>query len=123
MKANLSTLRYIVAVDTYRNFVKAAEACGVTQPTLSIAIRNMEEELDVTIFNRNSHPVRPTPLGEKIITMARAALRSASQIEELVQSEKGEDGGYPRDAGFASESPDEGDGDADKHTHGKAPLG
>lgn len=93
MKANLSTLRYIVAVDTYRNFVKAAEACGVTQPTLSIAIRNMEEELDVTIFNRNSHPVRPTPLGEKIITMARAALRSASQIEELVQSEKGEDGG------------------------------
>lgn len=93
MKTNLTVLRYIVAVDTYRNFVKAAEACGVTQPTLSIAIRNMEEELDVTVFNRNSHPVRPTPLGEKIIAMARATLRSASQIEELVMAEKGEVGG------------------------------
>lgn len=90
---NLATLKYIAAVDTHRNFVKAAEACGVTQPTLSIAIRNMEEELDVVIFNRNSHPVSPTAIGEKIIAMARNTIHSASQIEELVRSERGDEGG------------------------------
>ena len=93
MKANLSTLKYIVAVDTYRNFVKAAEACGVTQPTLSIAIRNMEEDLDITIFNRNSYPVKPTALGEKIIAISRMALHNVSRIEELVRSERGDEGG------------------------------
>lgn len=93
MKTNLAALRYIVAVDTYRNFVKAAQACGVTQPSLSTAIRNMEEELDVVIFNRNSHPVRPTAIGERIISLARNTVHSASQIEELVRSERGEEGG------------------------------
>lgn len=93
MKVTLAALRYIVAVDVHRNFVKAAESCGVTQPTLSVAIRNMEEELDVTIFSRDSHPVRPTPVGEKIIAMARTTLKNAAQIEELVMSEKGEEGG------------------------------
>lgn len=90
---NLATFKYIAAVDTYRNFVKAAEACGVTQPTLSIAIRNMEEELDVVIFNRNSHPVKPTAIGEKIIAMVRNTLHSAAQIDELVRGERGEEGG------------------------------
>ena len=76
MKINLNTLKYVVAVDSHRNFVKAAEACGVSQPALSAAIKNMEEELDTVIFDRNSHPARPTPSGEKIISMARATLRS-----------------------------------------------
>lgn len=93
MKTNLNTLRYIVAVDTYRNFVKAAESCGVTQPTLSTAIRNMEMELDVTIFDRGAHPVRPTAIGERIITLARLTLQNASQIEEMVRSERGEESG------------------------------
>lgn len=93
MKTNLNTLRYIVAVDTYRNFVKAAESCGVTQPTLSTAIRNMELELDVTIFDRGAHPVRPTAIGERIISLARITLQNASQIEEMVRSERGEESG------------------------------
>ncbi len=93
MKTNLNTLKYVVAVDTYRNFVKAAQACGVTQPTLSTAIGNMEMELDVTIFDRNSHPVKPTAIGEKIIAMAKATLHDAAQIEEIVRSERGQEEG------------------------------
>ena len=56
----LQQLEYIVAVDEYRYFVKAAEMLGVTQSTLSLMIRKMEEELDVTLFNRDSHPVEVT---------------------------------------------------------------
>lgn len=93
MKINLNTLKYVVAVDSHRNFVKAAEACGVSQPALSAAIKNMEEELDTVIFDRNSHPARPTPSGEKIISMARATLRSASMIEEFILGERGGTGG------------------------------
>lgn len=93
MKANLTTFRYLVAVDDHRNFVRAAQSCGVTQPTLSTAIGNMEIELGVTIFDRNSHPVRPTTIGERIIAMARVTLQNAAQIEELVRSERGDDGG------------------------------
>ena len=88
-----TNLRYIVAVDTHRNFVRAAEACGVTQPTLSAGIRSIETALDVTIFDRGAHPVRPTSLGEKIIAQARVTLHNASQIEELVAVEKGDESG------------------------------
>lgn len=93
--ANLSmtALRYIVAVDTYRNFVRAAEACGVTQPTLSAGIRSLESALDVAVFDRGAHPVRPTALGEKIIAQARKTLYNASLIEELVAVEKGDESG------------------------------
>ncbi len=93
MSVNLTTLRYIVALDVHRNFVKAAEACSVTQPTLSTAIKNLENELDIIIFDRSSHPVAPTILGEKIIAMARRTLSSAEQIEEFVAGTKGEDAG------------------------------
>ena len=90
---SLTALRYIVAVDTHRNFVRAAEACGVTQPTLSAGIRSIETALDVTIFDRGAHPVQPTALGEKIIAQARVTLHNASQIEELVAVEKGDESG------------------------------
>ena len=90
---SITALRYIVAVDTHRNFVRAAEACGVTQPTLSVGIRSIETALDVTIFDRGAHPVRPTALGEKIIAQARVTLHNASQIEELVAVEKGDESG------------------------------
>ncbi len=93
MAINLTTLKYIVALDVHRNFVKAAEACSVTQPTLSTAIKNLENELDITIFDRSSHPVTPTVLGEKIIVMARRTLSSAEQIEEFVAGTRGEDAG------------------------------
>ncbi len=93
MRINLTTLKYIVALDSYRNFVRAAEACSVSQPTLSAAIRSMETELDVLIFDRSLRPVTPTLLGEKIIAMARRTLRDAEQIEEFIAATKGEERG------------------------------
>ena len=93
LNLSLTALRYIVAVDTHRNFVRAAEACGVTQPTLSAGIRSIETALDVSIFDRGAHPVRPTALGEKIIAQARVTLHNASMLQELVAAEKGDEGG------------------------------
>lgn len=85
----LQQLEYIVAVDKYRHFVRAAESCGVTQSTLSSLIQKLEAELDATIFDRTQHPVAPTPLGEEIIAQARVILYNASQMGELVASYKG----------------------------------
>ena len=85
----LQQLEYIVAVDKYRHFVRAAESCGVTQSTLSSLIQKLEVELDATIFDRTQHPVAPTPLGEEIIKQARVILYNASQMGELVASYKG----------------------------------
>ncbi len=84
----LQQLEYIIAVDTYRHFVKAAEACGVTQPTLSSMIRKFEEELDVVIFDRNSHPVKPTIAGEEVLRQARMVVYHAKQLQETSLSEK-----------------------------------
>ncbi len=89
----ISQLEYIVAVDRHRNFVKAAEACGVTQPTLSSMIQKLEFELDVVIFDRSSHPVKPTLLGEEIIKQAKVTLYNASQIQEIVSSKREEQSG------------------------------
>lgn len=84
----LQQMEYIVAVDTHRHFVKAAEACGVTQSTLSSMIQKLEAELDVRIFDRNSHPVKPTAAGEKIIRQSRVVLYNASQLREMLLSER-----------------------------------
>lgn len=89
-------MEYIVAVDKYRHFAKAAESCGITQSTLSSLIQKLEYELDVTIFDRSSHPVRPTELGQEIINQAKVLLFNASQIEELVASHKGKPSGKVR---------------------------
>lgn len=86
----LQQMEYIVAVDQYRHFARAAESCGVTQSTLSSLIQKLETELDVVIFDRSSHPVRPTELGAEIIAQAKVLLFNASQMEELVSSHKGE---------------------------------
>ena len=85
----LQQLEYIVAVDKYRHFVRAAESCNVTQSTLSSLIQKLEAELDVTIFDRASHPIVPTPLGEKIIAQARVILFNSQQVGELVATHKG----------------------------------
>lgn len=84
----LQQLEYIVAVDKYRHFVRAAESCGVTQSTLSSLIQKLEAELDITIFDRSAHPIRPTTLGEEVIAQARVVLYNASQVEELVATHK-----------------------------------
>ena len=62
---SLTQLTYIVAVDTHKNFVKAAESVHVSQPTLSMQIKKMENDLGVTIFDRTKQPVMPTEIGEK----------------------------------------------------------
>ncbi len=86
----LQQIEYIVAVDRYRHFAKAAESCGVSQSTLSSLIQKLESELDITIFDRNHHPVKPTAIGEEIIGRAKTVLFSAAQVRELVATRKGE---------------------------------
>ena len=81
-------MEYIVAVQRYGQFVKAAEVCGVTQSTLSTLIMKLEQELDVIIFNRATHPVTSTPMGRRIIAQAEVVLYNRSQIEEMIKSEK-----------------------------------
>ncbi len=83
----LQQLEYIVAVERHRHFVRAAEACSVTQPTLSSMIHKLEEELGVTIFDRSKHPVEPTAIGSRIIAQARIALSDMGRLHELVLSE------------------------------------
>jgi len=85
----LTQFEYVVAVDTHRHFAQAAEACFVTQPTLSMQIQKLEEELDVKIFDRTKQPVIPTEIGTSIIAQARVALREANRITELVEHQKG----------------------------------
>ena len=84
----LQQLRYIVAIDQYRHFGKAAEACGLTQSTLSLMVKKLEEELDVILFDRDAHPVKPTEMGRKVIDKARVVLYNAAQISEMTRSEK-----------------------------------
>lgn len=83
----LQQMEYIVALDKYRHFVLAAEACGVTQPTLSAMIQKLEEELDVKIFSRDRKNISPTRIGEKIIQQAKIALNETQRIKEVVADE------------------------------------
>lgn len=84
----LIQLEYIVAVDTYRHFATAADKCFVTQPTLSMQIKKLEEQLDLIIFDRTKQPVVPTMLGEKVIEQARLVLLENFRLEQLVKEEK-----------------------------------
>ncbi|MBR4735786.1 MAG: LysR family transcriptional regulator [Bacteroidales bacterium] len=84
----LQQLRYIIAIDDYRHFGKAAESCGLTQSTLSLMVKKLEEELDVLLFDRDAHPVVPTEIGRKIIDRAKVVLYNVEQITEMTRSEK-----------------------------------
>ncbi len=86
----LQQMEYIVAVDKYRHFAKAADSLGVSQSTLSTLIQKLEFELDVTVFDRKSHPVTPTDIGKEIISRAKLLLFNAAQVRELVAARKGE---------------------------------
>jgi len=81
-------LEYVVAVDTYRHFASAAEHCFVTQPTLSMQVQKLEEELGVKLFDRSKQPVVPTEIGVEIIEQARRILSEKNVISELVQTKK-----------------------------------
>ena len=84
----LTELRYIVAVARERHFGRAAEACFVSQPTLSVAIKKLEEELDVKLFERGGNEVSVTPLGEEIVRQAQAVIEQAAAIKEIAKRGK-----------------------------------
>lgn len=81
----LTELKYIVAVARERHFGRAAEACYVSQPTLSVAIRKLEEELDVTIFERGGAEVGITPIGLRIIEQAQKVLEEGANLKEIAK--------------------------------------
>lgn len=89
----LQQLEYLIALDKHKHYVRAAEACGVSQSTLSSMIQKLETELDVTIFDRSSHPIMPTKVGEKIIAQAKTILLNAHHLQKIPinerESEKG----------------------------------
>mgnify|MGYP002615943448 FL=1 len=84
----LQQLEYILAVNQFRHFAKAAEYCRVTQPTLSAMIQKLEEELDTRIFDRSQQPICPTPVGILIIEQAQKILVQANRIKNIIEEEK-----------------------------------
>lgn len=82
----LQELRYIIALEKFGHFGKAAEACFISQPTLSIALKKLEEELGVSLFERSKHQVSATPLGQQIIQQAKQVLAQTEQIKVLASS-------------------------------------
>ncbi|MEX0945190.1 MAG: hydrogen peroxide-inducible genes activator [Balneolaceae bacterium] len=86
----LTQLTYIVAVDRYRHFATAAEKSFITQPTLSMQIHKMEDELGITIFDRSKTPVIPTEIGEKVIEQAKIILKESKQISDIANFKESE---------------------------------
>ena len=89
----LTELKYIVAVAREKHFGKAAEACFVSQPTLSVAVKKLEEELEVKLFERGSGEIAVTPLGAEIIRQAQSVLEQAAEIREIAKRGKDPLGG------------------------------
>jgi LysR family hydrogen peroxide-inducible transcriptional activator len=79
----LQQLKYIVALDLKRHYTKAAELCFVTQPTLTIQVKKLEDEIGTVIFDRNTTPLTPTPIGEILIAKAKSILREVDEFKEL----------------------------------------
>lgn len=84
----LTELKYIVAVAREKHFGRAAEACFVSQPTLSVAIKKLEDELEVKLFERSANEVTVTPLGEEIVRQAQSVLEQAAAIKEIAKRGK-----------------------------------
>ncbi|MDO5625110.1 MAG: LysR substrate-binding domain-containing protein [Pseudomonadota bacterium] len=89
----LTELKYIVAVAREKHFGKAAEACFVSQPTLSVAVKKLEDELELKLFERSAGEVTVTPLGEEIVRQAQSVLEQAAEIKEIAQRGKDPLGG------------------------------
>ena len=83
---SLTQLEYVIAIDNYKHFAKAAEACNVTQPTLSMQLKKMEETLNIEIFDRTKQPIVATLAGEELIQQARIILRETKQFMELAKN-------------------------------------
>ncbi len=85
LNISLIQIQYLIALDEHRNFIKAAEACFVTQPTLSMQMKKLEDELGVLIFDRSKQPIVTTSIGSKIIHQARTIYRETGQIENILR--------------------------------------
>lgn len=84
----LQQLEYILAVNQFRHFAKAAEHCRVTQPTLSAMIQKLEDELGTKLFDRNQQPICPTPVGRLVLEQARTVLNEANRIKDIIEEER-----------------------------------
>lgn len=89
----ITQLRYILAVAEHKNFTKAAKNANVTQPTLSMQIQKLEEELDVQIFDRKKKPISLTEVGKSIVIQARNIVNESERIQDIVDQQKGFIGG------------------------------
>lgn len=89
----ITQLKYVLAVAEHKNFTKAAEHAFVTQPTLSMQIHKLEEELGVEIFNRNKKPIALTQVGQKIVEQSQNIVNESYRIQDIVEQQKGYIGG------------------------------
>lgn len=83
----IQQLQYIVALDTHRHYVQAAEACHVSQPNLTMQVKKLEESMGLQIFDRETKPLSPTPMGVQVILKARQILREVAEMKALVNNE------------------------------------
>ncbi len=89
----ITQLQYVLAVAEHKNFTLAAEKCFVTQPTLSMQIQKIEEELNILIFDRSKKPIQLTTIGQKIVEQAKNIVNEAGKIKDIVEYQKGFIGG------------------------------
>ena len=89
----ITQLKYVLAVAEHQNFTKAAEKCFVTQPTLSMQIQKLEDQLDIQIFDRTKKPIELTEVGRKIVNQAKNIVNEADRINDIVDQQKGFIGG------------------------------
>jgi LysR family hydrogen peroxide-inducible transcriptional activator len=89
----ITQLKYVLAVAEHKNFTLAAEKCFVTQPTLSMQIQKIEEELSILIFDRSKKPIQLTDIGQKIVNQAKNIVNEAGRIQDIVDQQKGFVGG------------------------------
>ena len=89
----ITQIKYVLSVNKHRNFTIAAEKCFVTQPTLSMQIQKLEEELGVKIFNRKKKPIELTEIGSKIVIQAKSILDEANRMQDIIDQHKGYIGG------------------------------
>jgi LysR family hydrogen peroxide-inducible transcriptional activator len=89
----ITQLKYVLAVAEHKNFTLAAEKCFVTQPTLSMQIQKIEDELSIQIFDRTKKPIQLTDIGQKIVNQAKNIVNEANRIQDIVEQQKGFIGG------------------------------
>ena len=84
----IQQLQYVVSLDKHKHFVRAAESCHVTQPTLTLQLKKLENEINTTLFDRSTQPLQPTPIGEVFISKARVILEELEELKQIVNDDK-----------------------------------